>query len=138
MTHLREEIPNLLGLDCYDSAELMKLWLKTEEVAKGAAHPNQFVSLLTRSGLERFFLGGVGTLTQDAIGRDNSMRARLCRHNLRRGYPQLPTSTFLRALPCPLLVCSEAQWKLEVLSLRYVGEAQTLASGIVENGVPLA
>ena len=44
-THLREEIDTLLELDGYDSAELMKLWTVTENVAKGVAHPNQFVSL---------------------------------------------------------------------------------------------
>lgn len=49
MTHLREEIPTLLGLDGHDSVELMKLWLETEETAKGAAHPNQFVSLIDPS-----------------------------------------------------------------------------------------
>lgn len=46
MKHLVDEIDTLLGLEGYDSAGLMKLWLITENVAKGAAHPNQFVSCL--------------------------------------------------------------------------------------------
>lgn len=45
--HLRQEIDTLLGLDGYDSAELMRVWTVTENVAKGAAHPNQFVSDLS-------------------------------------------------------------------------------------------
>ena len=44
MKHLVDEIDTLLGLERYDSKELMKLWLVTEDKAKGAAHPDQFVS----------------------------------------------------------------------------------------------
>ena len=44
MKHLEDEIDTLLRLERYDSKELMKLWLVAENVAKGAAHPNQFVS----------------------------------------------------------------------------------------------
>ncbi len=44
MKHLVDEIDTLLGLEGYDSKELMRLWLDTERVAKGDAHPNQFVS----------------------------------------------------------------------------------------------
>lgn len=44
LKHLVDEINTLLGLEEYDSKELMKLWLDTERVAKGDAHPNQFVS----------------------------------------------------------------------------------------------
>jgi hypothetical protein len=45
--HLRQEMDTLLGLDCYDSAKLMRIWTVTENVAKGATHPNQFVSDLS-------------------------------------------------------------------------------------------
>ena len=44
MKHWTDEIDTLLGLEAYDSQELVKLWLVMENVAKGAAHPNQFVS----------------------------------------------------------------------------------------------
>ncbi len=46
MKHLVDEIDTLLDLKTYHSAELMQVWLVTENVAKGAAHPNQFVSYL--------------------------------------------------------------------------------------------
>ena len=52
MTHLREEISTLLGLDDYDGTKLMKLWLKIEEFPKGAKHPNQLVSHIARSEFE--------------------------------------------------------------------------------------
>lgn len=39
MQHLREEIGTLLDLNDYDSVELKKVWLETENVAKGAAKP---------------------------------------------------------------------------------------------------
>ncbi|KAL8924372.1 MAG: hypothetical protein Q9172_002719 [Xanthocarpia lactea] len=42
MKHLVDEIDTLLDLTTYDSAELMQVWLVTENVAKGVAHPNQF------------------------------------------------------------------------------------------------
>ena len=44
LKHLVDEIDTLLGLEVYESKELMKLWLVTENVAKSAAHPNQVVS----------------------------------------------------------------------------------------------
>ena len=47
MKHFVDEIDTLLSLERYDSAKLMKVWIATEKVAKGAAHPNQFVSCFT-------------------------------------------------------------------------------------------
>ena len=76
LAHLREEIDTLLGLDGYDSAELMKVWIVTENVAKGAAHPNQFVSLPRNSAEIIAASGPHLQATNDACtpGYNHSMR----------------------------------------------------------------
>lgn len=133
MKHLVDEIDTLLDLQTYDSAELMQLWLVTENVAKGVAHPNQFVSCprvpsqhkisCCRSAYNR----QAWQLTHMAhfLGRDHSVRAWVCGQNIRRWEP-VPTIAIFRPLSCALLVRSKAQGGLEVLSLRYVGEASTI------------
>jgi len=46
MKHLVDEIDSLLNLQGYDSKEVMKLWRATEEIAKGAKHPNIFDEII--------------------------------------------------------------------------------------------
>lgn len=137
MKHLVDEIDTLLELKTYDSADLMRVWLVTENVAKGVAHPNQFISRAEvlpppfptnkiwccRSVYRR----QAWQLTHMAlpVGRNHSVRARVCGQNIRRREP-VPTIAMVCPLSCALLVRSKAQGGLEVLSLRYVGKASTI------------